>query len=184
MCKQQNACRCLMDQYGFILTFILSALILGAVYIWDVFSDVKPCILCIYERYPYWISLVLSFMGIFNKKYCFQKALLYILLITLMASFGLACYHVTVELQWVTLPKICTVDHPVIETMADMQQSFKMKPVHSACDQVPITIFGLSLAQYNAIVSLMWLGAIIYWIRKRHDCIETCCTNSAGQPCR
>ena len=78
----------------YLITFIISLLsIFGAIYI-EYVLGVKPCVLCLYQRVPYLISIFICFLGYYNNK---KLILLYLLLLTFFTSIILSGYHLGIE---------------------------------------------------------------------------------------
>ena len=74
-----------------LITSLLSILI--ALYI-EFFLGFNPCKLCIYQRVPYLVAILISFLGIVYSK---NLIWLYLLLINFFISFLLSGYHFGIE---------------------------------------------------------------------------------------
>jgi disulfide bond formation protein DsbB len=77
----------------FILFFIFIALITA--YFIQYSLGYQPCKLCIYERFPYIVSIILLIAILLNPKY--QKITLLILSIVFLCSVFLSFYHFGIE---------------------------------------------------------------------------------------
>ena len=144
-----------------VLLSISSIALLGALVAQHAF-DLPPCRLCIYERYPYGIAFLLSLIGMGRKSWgpSLKKAFLIIFL----GSSVLTAYHVAVEHEWVPSPTSCQSDVEITKTttIEDLKMQFLNQPRVTPCHIAPIKIFGLSLAEYNLLLSL---GLLIFCMR-------------------
>jgi disulfide bond formation protein DsbB len=119
-----------------------------------------PCELCLKERLPYYAgivlgaaTLVLAWRGTGPAlTVCFAA-----LALLFLGSAGFGAYHTGVEWGFWLGPADCTGSLDKAPSMADfMNQLQTIKVVR--CDAVAIRIFGLSLAGWNAVVSLAVAG--------------------------
>ena len=134
----------------FILFVILSALIFA--YIIEYKLGHKPCKLCIYERVPYFLSILLIVEILFFKKH--EKITLLILSLIFISSFGLSVYHVGIE-QGIFLESLVCEGKNLEETLSKEQLLDQLKQNAVSCKDVSFKILGLSLASINSIFSLI-----------------------------
>ncbi len=90
-----------------IIFFTVSLSIISALIIEYVLGH-KPCNLCLYERIPYFLSVLLIIKIFFFKKY--EKITLLILFLIFMISALLAFYHFGIEQNFFNESFICNVD--------------------------------------------------------------------------
>ena len=138
-----------------ILIFILLALFgsVMAAYIIEYGLGYKPCKLCIYQRIPYIISIIIILNFLFIKKY--RKASL--LVLSFISLFGsvLAFYHFGIEQGLFTESAVCDAN-PLTTDSLDKKDILKqLEQSTISCKDVDFTIFGFSLASINAIFSLI-----------------------------
>ena len=133
-----------------ILLFILFALILIllAAYIIEYGLGYKPCNLCIYQRIPYFISIILLINILYLKKYI--KISLMTLFLVSISSTVLAFYHVGIE-QGFFSEFLCEAPSSQSENIKELLKELKNSPI--SCKDVYFKIFGLSLATINTIFS-------------------------------
>ena len=86
-----------------ILLSIISALIIEYV------LGHKPCNLCLYERIPYFLSVILMIKIFFFKKY--EKITLLILFLVFISSSLLAFYHFGIEQGFFSESFVCNVEN-------------------------------------------------------------------------
>ena len=134
-------------------------------YVAQTFFDVQPCILCIYQRWPYVAAIGLCLLGIYlgRAKPGAGKAIMALTGLTFLANAGIAFYHTGVERQWwASFLEGCTV--PQIEgNITDVLAKLAQTPV-VRCDEIPWTdpVLGLSMANYNVGLCLALAAAAFY----------------------
>ncbi|MGH6917804.1 MAG: disulfide bond formation protein B [Geminicoccaceae bacterium] len=130
-----------------LLLAIAAAAILAAVFAFQYLAGAAPCPLCIWQRYPYGVLIVLGVIG-----FCWQpRPMLVLCALVLLVGAGLAGYHYGVEQGWFALPAGCAAggDATSIEELRRM-----LREAPPACDQVQFDVFGWSLAAWNFLASL------------------------------
>jgi disulfide bond formation protein DsbB len=137
---------------GFVL--IASAIVLGSALLSQYWGGLAPCELCLLERWPWAAAIAISLAAFFIKS---RPALPWIALV-LAIVFGLgvafAFYHVGVEQHWFAGPSACTAGAGGAATLEDMKrQILATAPV--LCDRVQWSLFGVSLAGWNLLASLV-----------------------------
>ena len=116
----------------------------------------EPCKLCLYERIPYFLSILLIIKIIFIEKY--KKITLLILFLVFMCSTILAFYHFGIEQGFFSESLACTSgDLSKTLSKEELLQQLKLNSI--SCKDVSFRILGLSLAAINTIFSLI-LSAI------------------------
>ena len=111
-----------------------------------------PCKLCLYERIPYFLSILLITKILFIKKY--EKITFLILSLVFISSAALAFYHFGIEQGFFSEPLVCETG-TLSETKSKEQLLEQLKQNSISCKNVSFKILGLSLAATNAIFSLV-----------------------------
>ena len=112
----------------------------------------EPCKLCLYERIPYFLSILLIIKIIFIEKY--KKITLLILFLVFMCSTILAFYHFGIEQGFFSESLACTSgDLSKTLSKEELLQQLKLNSI--SCKDVSFRILGLSLAAINTIFSLI-----------------------------
>jgi len=112
----------------------------------------EPCKLCLYERIPYFISMLLIIKILFIKKY--EKITLLILFLVFMSSTILAFYHFGIEQEFFSESLACTTGD-LSKTLSKEELLEQIKQNSISCKEVGFRIFGFSLAAINTIFSLI-----------------------------
>ena len=111
----------------------------------------EPCRLCLYERIPYFLSVLLITKIFFIKKY--ERITLLILFLVFMSSAALAFYHFGIEQGFFSESLACTTgDLSKILSKEELLEQLKQNSI--SCKDVSFRILGLSLAAINTIFSL------------------------------
>ena len=113
----------------------------------------QPCILCIWQRWPYAIVIVLAALTLATVRSARLKAALLALCgMALLIGGGIALFHVGVEQHWWTGTPNCGVP-ATANSIEAMRAQIMAAPV-VRCDQVAWSQFGVSMAGYNILISL------------------------------
>jgi disulfide bond formation protein DsbB len=130
-----------------LLLALASVAILTAVFAFQYLGGATPCPLCIWQRYPYGVLIVLGMVGFFWR----PRLMLGLGVLTLLVSAGLAGYHYGVEEGWFALPAGCAAGGEAT-SVEELRRMLQEAP--PACDQVQFTVLGWSLAAWNLLASL------------------------------
>ena len=141
----------------FIIIFSLSFFSLVAALYIEYILGFKPCILCIYQRIPYAIALLISLIAFYTGN---KKLLLLILVLTFGASFLLSGYHVGIEKGIIEPIFSCTGDNINVLEKEEILKS--LNTIQPDCKDVDFSIFGISLATLNFINSFVLTIVIVY----------------------
>jgi disulfide bond formation protein DsbB len=112
----------------------------------------EPCKLCIYERIPYFLSILLLIKILLFKKY--EKITLFILFLIFTASAVLAFYHFGIEQGFFNESFVCKAGD-LSGTLSKEQLLEQLNKYNISCKEVSIRVLGLSLATINTILSIM-----------------------------
>ena len=134
----------------FILAFISLALI--STFIIEHHLGHEPCKLCLYERIPYFLSILLIIKMFFIKKY--ERFTLLILFLVFLSSAALAFYHFGIEQGFFSESLACATED-LSKTISKEELLQQLKQNNISCKNVSFRILGLSLATINTIFSLV-----------------------------
>ena len=112
----------------------------------------EPCKLCLYQRIPYFLAMLLIIKMFFFKKY--EKITLLILSLIFVGSAALAFYHLGIEQGFFDESSACTAPE-LSKTLSKEQLLEQLKQNSISCKDVSFKILGLSLAAINTIFSLI-----------------------------
>ena len=129
---------------------IISLMIISALII-QYWLGHEPCKLCLYERIPYFLSMLLIIKIIFIQKY--EKITLLILFLVFMSSTVLAFYHFGIEQGFFKESLVCTAGN-LSESLTKEEMLKQLSQNTISCKDVSFRIFGFSLAAINTIFSI------------------------------
>jgi len=137
-----------------ILIFILFGLSVSLIsaYIIEYALGHEPCRLCVYQRFPYIVSILLVLSILLIKK----NVKIHLLLLSLLSLLGavLAFYHFGIEQGFFSESIVCESQN-LQEGLTKQDILKQLKQNTISCKDVNFTLFGLSLASINIIVSFI-----------------------------
>ena len=133
-----------------VILTITSLAIISALIIQHWFGH-EPCKLCLYERIPYFLSILLIVKILFIKKY--KKITLLILSLVFISGASLAFYHFGIEQGFFSESLACATGD-LSETLSKEELLEQLKQNSISCKNVSFRMLGLSLAAINTIFSL------------------------------
>ena len=144
----------------FIVILSLSFFSLAAALYIEYVLGIKPCILCIYQRIPYAIALLISVCAFFINN---KKILLVILALTFIVSALISGYHVSIEKGFIEPIFSCTSDN--INALEKEEILKSLDNIQPNCKDVDFSLFGISLATLNLINSFVLTVVIVYILK-------------------
>jgi len=132
-----------------ILIFI--SLVLVSAFVIEYGFNHQPCKLCLYERIPYFLSILLIAKIFLIRGY--EKVTLLILSLIFIISSILAFYHFGIEQGFFKESLACAVENLSKDlTKEDLLKELSQNSI--SCKDVSFNIFGISLAAINTIFSI------------------------------
>ncbi len=151
--------------FAIILLILSSAIIASALFI-DVILGFDPCILCLYERVPYFFIAGLSFL-LMMTAHQWHKIILVLIIVTSFVGASIAIYHSGIERKlWHSITQ-CTQDIQISDGL-DFEE-FKNTLQDSKigdCSKPAFVILGLSLAEINALINIVLIIYTIIFMRR------------------
>ena len=141
----------------YIIIFTLSFFSLIAALYVEYMLGFKPCILCIYQRIPYAIAILISLIAYFIGN---RNILLIILGLTFFAGILLSGYHVSIEKGIIEPLFSCTGEN--VKSLVKEEILKSLNNIQPDCRDVDFSIFGVSLATLNFIISFVLTIVIVY----------------------
>lgn len=142
--------------------FVISAATLAGAWYFQLVVGLPPCPLCLEERIPYHVIIPLSLLLVIAAAVRAPPKLLIVgfvaLAIAALANVVLGTYHAGVEWHRWAGPTDCT--GPLTDLHAGGSLLSQLQTIHVVrCDAAAWRFLGISLAGYNALISLL-LAAI------------------------
>jgi disulfide bond formation protein DsbB len=135
--------------------------VLGGAFFFQYVVGLPPCPLCLQQRWPYAAVIVLGAVGALPiAGPGLARALLGLCGIAFAVTCGIGIYHAGVEYGWFRGPETCTGVGVGGDTVEALRRSLQAAPV-VRCDDVPWSLFGVSLAGYNALIAACLAAACL-----------------------
>ncbi len=140
------------------IIFLFSFIALISAFFIEYILGHQPCNLCLIERIPYGLSIMIIMAIFLIRKN--QKFLVMLLILTFVFSFAISVYHLGIEQGFFQESAVCDVKN-VNEnlTKEDLLKQLSKKIV--SCKDVTFRIFGLSLTSVNIVISLLFIITLV-----------------------
>ncbi|TMJ92126.1 MAG: disulfide bond formation protein B [Alphaproteobacteria bacterium] len=147
-----------------VIAAVGAATILGA-WIFQYGLGLKPCPLCLEQRYAYYFTIPLAVMVLLGDQVGASRKVLLAALVAIVLGMawnaGLGVYHAGVEWKWWAGPQECSGALEDLGSAGGLLNKLQSITV-VRCDDAAWRFLGLSLAGYNALISLT-LAAVAAW---------------------
>ena len=111
----------------------------------------QPCNLCLIERIPYWLSIIIIITNFVIKKY--EKFIILLLILIFIFSFIISVYHFGIESGFFEESTICGIKNST-EILSKEELLKQLSEKSISCKDVTFRVFGLSLTTINIALSL------------------------------
>ena len=146
------------------ITVIAAATLAGA-WFFQLVLDIRPCPLCLEQRYAYYLAVPLGALIAVAAARDAPRAVLYaglaILAAAALGNAWLGAYHAGVEWGFWNGPTDCTGPVGNLGSAGNLLERLDSVKV-IRCDDVQWRFLGLSLAGYNFLISLL-MAAVAAW---------------------
>ena len=148
-----------------LLALVLPAALLAGAFGSQYFGGLYPCEMCWWQRYAHMAALVPAALA-FTAPAESGRSRLFVLLAALgiAVSGAIGFYHAGVELKIFEGFTTCTATARATST-AELLKQIEAAPI-VRCDQVQWSFLGISMAGWNAIISLGGAAAILFLQRR------------------
>ena len=136
----------------FQVIFLTSFIALMSAYFIEYALGYQPCNLCLYERVPYFLAILILLVNFkYNK---LEKHFIFFLIIIFFIATLLSLYHLAIEQGLIEESLLCNLEKGA--NIIDKDEILKqLQQKNISCKDVAFKIFGLSLTSYNTIISLL-----------------------------
>jgi disulfide bond formation protein DsbB len=149
-----------------------SIAILGGALAFQYVGGLAPCVLCLYQRWPYRIAIVLSAAALAfawpygsrpaeGRRVALARGLVGLCGVLFLIGAGIAVFHVGVEQHWWPGTAECGGEASGAASVEQLEAMIKAAPV-VRCDVVAWSLFGVSMAGYNVLLSLALAAFAFY----------------------
>ena len=148
----------LKSEFYLKIIFLFSFIALISAFFIEYVLGHQPCNLCLIERIPYGLSIMMIMAIFLIKKN--QKFLILLLILTFVFSFTISFYHYGIEQNFFQESSICEVKNLTESlTKEDLLKQLSEKTI--SCRDVTFRIFGLSLTSINIVISLIFIITLL-----------------------
>ncbi len=137
-----------------------AAMMLGALG-FQYIGEMPPCKMCYWQRYPHLAAVGIGVLAMLLPVGSLT-VLLYLGALAALTTAGIGLYHTGVERGFWEGPTTCTSGPIDGLTPEQLMQQIMGAPL-VRCDEVPWELFSLSMASWNAILSIalaaVWIAA-------------------------
>lgn len=139
------------------LLLVGPAALLGSALAFQYLGGLAPCEMCLWQRWALVAALGLALAGWALRH---NRAVLALAALAVLAGAGIAVLHAGVEQQWWQGIAECAA--PMVSgSSAEMLGQILAQPL-VRCDAIPWSLFGISMAGWNALISGL-IGALALW---------------------
>ena len=132
--------------------FIISLVSIISAYFIEYILGHQPCNLCLIERIPYGLTIILIITNYMLKKD--EKFIILLLIIIFIFSFSISFYHFGIEQGFFNESLVCGSKNVAdINSKEELLNLLNQKSI--SCKDVTFKVLGLSLTSINIIISLM-----------------------------
>ena len=132
--------------------FLVSIIALVSAFFIEYILGHQPCNLCILERIPYLLAIIVVLL---NYKFIkFEKFFILLLAIIFLVGTILSLYHLGIEQGFIEESLVCDLKSGSnLLSKEEILKQLQEKSIN--CKDVTFKIFGLSLTSYNILISLL-----------------------------
>ncbi len=143
--------------YFQIIFFISLISILSALFIEYILGH-QPCNLCLIQRIPYGLSIILIILNYFLKK----NEHFIILLLIFIFSFSsiISFYHFGIEKGFIKESAVCAMKN-TLDITSKEELLKQLQVITTSCKDVTFRIFGFSLTTFNMFISLIFVTLLV-----------------------
>ena len=134
--------------------FFISLASLISAYFIEYILGHQPCNLCIIQRIPYGLSIIIIVLNYFLTKN--EKFIILLLILVFSFSFLISLYHFGIEQGFFEESSVCAMKNSSnIISKEELLKQLQEKTIN--CKDVTFRIFGFSLTTFNVIISLIFI---------------------------
>ena len=140
-----------LETYLKIIFLVCSISLISAYFIEYVLGH-QPCNLCLIERIPYVLGIILIILNYLFKKN--EQFIIVLLTLLFLFSFIISFYHFGIEEGFFEESTVCGLKNTIeVISKEELLKQLQVKTV--SCKDVTFRIFGFSLTSLNIIMSLI-----------------------------
>ncbi|MDB2680316.1 disulfide bond formation protein B [Candidatus Pelagibacter bacterium] len=134
------------------LIFLISVIALVSAFFIEYVLGHQPCNLCILERIPYLLAIIIILLNFKFSHY--EKFFILLLSIIFLAGAIISLYHLGIEQGFIQESLVCGLKSGS-NLLSKEEILMQLQEKNVSCKDVTFKIFGLSLTSYNILISLL-----------------------------
>lgn len=142
-----------------------SAALLAGAYAFQYIGGLQPCHLCWLQRYPHMAAVAIGLVVLILPASTLTRVLTWAGGAAALTTAAYGAYHTGVERHWWEGPATCTSGSVSGMSAKELLAQIQAAPVVQ-CDQVVWDMWGLSMASWNMLASLLLVALWILAARK------------------
>ena len=153
------------------INFIISTLVIIAVFVLQYVFNMAPCDMCLVERYPYYLLIIVGLASIifkFEKRATVTRVTNYASILILLFGFLYTLRHVLVERGLVNLNSGCTSNLSDLSDKSKLLESLNQTPL-IRCDEPTYLFNFISVAEANLIMTFLLLSITLYFVFLKNE---------------
>jgi disulfide bond formation protein DsbB len=154
-----------------VLALVACVFMLGTAHAFETFGKLPPCLLCLKQREVYWVTGTVALIGVVLSRTAWaervRRPLILLLALGFLYGAGVAAYHAGAEWKWWPGPAACAAGGSA--SASDLVALLKgAKIAAPSCDKAVWVFLGLSMAGWNALISLgLAVASVFAALRKK-----------------
>ncbi len=145
------------------LALLGSSALLGGALAFQHLGGLAPCEMCFWQRWPHLAAIGFGLLALVLRAHPLRKALVVLAGLAVLVAAALGLFHAGVERKWWEGPTTCSAA-PAAD--GDIFANMLSAPI-VRCDAIPWELFGLSLAGWNALLSALIAGGVLWLATRR-----------------
>lgn len=139
------------------IALLLPAALVGGALFSQLFGLV-PCEMCMWQRWPHYAAIPVAALAFVAPGRALRMTLVLLAGALIATSGAIGIFHAGVEYHWWQGITACTAQATAADPMAMLEEAIRRPLIR--CDTPQWTLFGISLAGFNALFSLVGAVAI------------------------
>ncbi|MES2539598.1 MAG: disulfide bond formation protein B [Pseudomonadota bacterium] len=135
-----------------------SVALLGGAFAFQYIGGLAPCQLCLWQRWPHAAAIAIGLVALLTG----WRGLALLGVLAALATAGIGIFHVGVEQLWWEGLASCTAGSIEGISAADLLDPSKDVAAVVRCDEIAWQMLGVSMAGWNAILSVVLAGI---WVK-------------------
>ena len=146
------------------LALLGSTALLGGALGFQYLGGLAPCEMCYWQRWPHLAAIGFGLLALVLRHSPARRLPVVLAGLSILAASAIGLYHAGVEQKWWQGPTTCSAT-PARGSGQDILADILSAPL-VRCDAIPWELFGISLAGWNALLSAL-IGGAVLWLTTR-----------------